>query len=360
MNVMDKGSQVQDESKKTGIKAIVLLSGGLDSAIAARLMQDQGIELVALNFHSPFCTCASNMKYNGCSALIFANKMNIPIKMLSKGDDYLGIVQHPKFGYGKHMNPCIDCRIYLFRKAMELMPELGALFIVTGKVLGQRPKSQMQHALQVIDRESGAEGYVVRPLSARLLLPTIPEQQGWVDRSKLLSIKGRRRNLQVQLGKDYNLIKQYCASGGCLLTDANFANKLVDYFAHESSPKMADIPCLKVGRHFRYNGVKVIVGRNEKENAQIEMLAKPGDCLVMARDIVGPTTLVQFSTIPGVDSIVQEQIDAIISWASNVTIHYSDSVTKKGIATIRYKDGDFFEVNVDFNPVFDFESFRLE
>jgi tRNA-specific 2-thiouridylase len=209
MNMEDQGQITQNPRFTTprNIKAIVLLSGGLDSAVAAKLMQDQGIDLVALNFHSPFCTCASNMKYNGCSATYFASKMNIPIKMLAKGDDYLAIVKHPRFGYGKNMNPCIDCRIYLFKKAWELLPELGAKFIVTGEVLGQRPKSQMRRALDVIDKESGVKGYVLRPLSAKLLPPTIPEQNGWVDRDKLLSIEGRQRNLQVELGKQYKLCR---------------------------------------------------------------------------------------------------------------------------------------------------------
>lgn len=322
-------------------------------------MQDQGIELIALNFHSPFCTCASNMKYNGCSAVYFAKKMNIPIKMLMKGDDYLAIVQHPRFGYGKHMNPCIDCRIYLFKKAMELMPELDAKFIVTGEVLGQRPKSQMLNALKIIDRESGAEGYVLRPLSAKLLPPTVPEQQGWVDRSKLLSIEGRRRNLQVQMGKDYRLIKQYCASGGCLLTDANFADKLDDYFTHASEPRMNDIHCLKVGRHFRYSGVKIIVGRNENENSMLETLVKPRDLLVMVKDVVGPTTLVQLSAMSDSASDVLKSMNAIICWAANITMHYSDSTSKEGMVIIKNWDGVKSELHVDFDPGLDLVGFRV-
>lgn len=295
-------------------KAVVLLSGGLDSAIAARLVMDQGINLVALNFHSPFCTCASNSKYNQCGAVYFASKLNIPIKTISKGDDYLEIVKNPKFGYGKNINPCIDCRIHIIEKTKEFMREIGAEFIVTGEVLGQRPKSQMLHALQTIERETQMEGKILRPLSAKLLPPTEVEQKGIVDREKLLAISGRRRNIQVELGKNYELIHQYCAGGGCRLTDKNFARKLRDYFDFNPVPRMKDMKFLKIGRHFRYDGVKIIVGKDEHENKMLEAWAGDSDALITVKDIVGPTTLIQAPQ-------TQEQIQ----FAAQLTLRYSDA-----------------------------------
>ncbi|MFX0100941.1 MAG: hypothetical protein ACFFCS_15300, partial [Candidatus Hodarchaeota archaeon] len=183
------------------IKAISLLSGGLDSAIATQIMKDQGVEVFGLNFQSPFCTC--NPKSGGCPAINFAQKLEIPINIMMKGNDYLEIVKNPKFGYGKNLNPCIDCRIYILKKAKEYADEIGADFIITGEVLGQRPKSQTLNSLKIIDDESGLKGFIVRPLSAKLLPPTVPEKKGWISRNALFQIQGRRRNLQIEMGKNY-------------------------------------------------------------------------------------------------------------------------------------------------------------
>ncbi len=167
--------------KKTRIKAVGLLSGALDSTLAAKLMLEQDIEVYAINFTSPFCTCTP--KRAGCASVVTAVKElgGIPPIRVALGNEYLEIVRNPKHGYGSEMNPCIDCRIIEVRKAGEYMLELGAFFLFTGEVLGQRPMSQHRAALKLIDRESGFEGSIVRPLSARLLPPTIPEKEGWVE-----------------------------------------------------------------------------------------------------------------------------------------------------------------------------------
>src|SRR6266567_8847193 len=180
-------------------KALALLSGGLDSTLAVKVMLDQGIAVEALNFTSPFCTCTG--KNAGCKseAVRVASEFNIPIKVVHKGVEYLEIVRNPRHGYGKGMNPCIDCRIFLLRKAKEYMAECGADFVITGEVLGQRPMSQRRDTLNVIERESGLEGLLLRPLSARHFEPTIPEKEGWVDRDKLLAIEGRSRKKQMNL-----------------------------------------------------------------------------------------------------------------------------------------------------------------
>jgi tRNA-uridine 2-sulfurtransferase len=189
-------------------KAIALLSGGLDSTLAVKVLLDQGVEVEALNFTSPFCTCTG--KNAGCKseAVRVAEEFKIPIKVMHKGAEYLEILRNPKHGYGKGMNPCIDCRIYLLRKAKEYMQESGADFVFTGEVLGQRPMSQRRDTLNVIERESGLKGLLLRPLSAKHFEPTIPEIEGWVDREKLLSIHGRSRKEQMDLAAELD-VKNY-------------------------------------------------------------------------------------------------------------------------------------------------------
>src|SRR6266702_111372 len=183
-------------------KAIALLSGGLDSTLAVKMMLDLGIEVEALNFTSPFCTCTG--KNSGCKseAVRVAQEYNIPIKVVHKGLDYLEIVRNPVHGYGKGVNPCVDCRIYLLRKAKEYMLESGADFVFTGEVLGQRPMSQRRDTLRVIERESGLEGLLLRPLSAKHFHPPLELRYRRVDQEKLLAIQGRSRKAQMELAED--------------------------------------------------------------------------------------------------------------------------------------------------------------
>ncbi len=272
-------------------KAIVLLSGGLDSVIAAQLIKDQGIDLVGMNFHSPFCTCASESAGNPCNAAFFAQKLGIELKFLNKGDEYLEIVKNPQFGYGKNLNPCIDCRIYIFKHAWKYAQEIGAEFLITGEVLGQRPKSQHKKALLLIEKEAGLEGKILRPLSAKWLPPTEMEKQGIIDRDALLSIKGRSRNIQLELAREFELIDQYCASGGCRLTNKEYAAKLKDYLAYSDNPRMAEVIWLKIGRHFRYKGIKFICGRDEQENKQIHALKHEKDTIIELKSKKGPTVI---------------------------------------------------------------------
>ena len=325
---------------KPKIKAIALISGGLDSAIATKMVIDQGIEVIALNFHSPFCTCASaNSKHNQCGAMYFAQKLQIPMRSIVKGEDYLELSQHPKFGYGKNMNPCIDCRIHILEKTKEVMQETGAEFIVTGEVLGQRPKSQMLHALMTIEKTAGLEGKILRPLSAQLLPPTLMEKSGLIDRDKLLNIRGRRRNIQVELGREYNLIEQYCAGGGCKLTDRNFANKLRDYFAHTSNPTMKDMKFLKIGRHFRVNGLKIITGRDETENIKLEAWAGDKDVILTVKDVMGPCTLV-----------FNPQTQEDLKIPAQLTLRYSDSVLESDQISVKGSQNRFVDFKIERDP----------
>jgi tRNA U34 2-thiouridine synthase MnmA/TrmU len=271
------------------MKAIILLSGGLDSTIAAELMDAQGIELLALNFKTPFCLCDRKGSGScGNYAYKVAIQLGIEFRLINAADDFLEVLKKPKYGYGSNMNPCIDCRILFFRKSKELMRGVGALFIITGEVLGQRPMSQFKRQMDIIEKEAGLEGLVVRPLSAKLLPPTIPEKLGWINREKLLDITGRSRKRQIALAKEFGINDYPCAAGGCLLTDAGFARKVKDLITHDEL-NLSNIQLLKSGRYFRFSKeTKLVVGRNEKENKSLAMLAREGDFVFRPLHIQGP------------------------------------------------------------------------
>ncbi|CAH2032403.1 hypothetical protein [Trichlorobacter ammonificans] len=281
--------------------AVALLSGGLDSTLAVKLMLEQGIRVVALNFTSPFCTCTS--KSSGCKseAVRVAQEFNIPITVKNKGIDYLEIVRAPRFGYGKGLNPCIDCRIFLLQKAGEFLRETGADFVITGEVLGQRPMSQRRDALLRIEQESGLAGLILRPLSARHFEPTIPENEGWVDREKLLAIEGRSRKEQIQLAEELDLGNYPCPAGGCMLTEPLFVPKLKDLFEQCDQLEMFDIKLLKTGRHFRLSPRhKLVLGRDERENDLLAAVARPEDTVLLWQDGTGPCGLLTGPEDPAV------------------------------------------------------------
>jgi len=258
--------------EKNRLKAIGLLSGGLDSSLALKIILDLGIEVVCLNLKTPFCTCDSKGK---CSSSELSEKFNLRLIRIFGGEDYLKIIKNPKYGYGKNMNPCIDCRIFLFSKAKELMEKEKADFIFTGEVLGERPMSQRRDAMKLIEKQSGLSGLILRPLSAQLLEPTIPEKDGWIQREKLLAIKGRSRKPQISLAENLGISDYPCPAGGCLLTDANFAKRLKDSFLYNED-SLRHIGFLKIGRHFRLpSKAKVIAGRDETENKLLVNLSSP-------------------------------------------------------------------------------------
>ncbi|HHD11204.1 MAG TPA: hypothetical protein ENK42_02070 [Deltaproteobacteria bacterium] len=283
-------------------KAVALLSGGLDSTLAVKLILEQGIEVHALNFTSAFCTCNSGSKHKkegahqggGCKseARRVAEKFGIPIKVMVKGLDYIDIVRNPKYGYGKGINPCVDCRIYMFKLAKQYMEEIGADFVITGEVLGQRPMSQRRDTFKIIERESGLEGRILRPLCAKHLEPTIPEKEGIVDRNKLLDMVGRTRKPQMHLAEEFSLDDYPCPSGGCLLTDKIFAKKVRDLFEHKEEITLKDLQLLKVGRHFRYGSAKLVISRNQSENQRLKGLIKPEDTVVEPVGFPGPVGVV--------------------------------------------------------------------
>ncbi|NVO00236.1 MAG: hypothetical protein HXX17_13005 [Geobacteraceae bacterium] len=247
--------------------AIALFSGGLDSTLSIRLMQEQGIKVQALHFTSPFFGVSPDADCGKYDARRAADMINVPLTIVSLGEEYLEMLRKPKHGYGKAINPCIDCHAYFLRKAKEIMLSSGADFVITGEVLGQRPMSQRRDALAIVERDGGMEGLLLRPLSAKLLPPTIPEIEGWVDREKLPSIKGRSRRVQMRLAAELGVTEYPNAAGGCLLTELTYASKVRDIFDHSEHLKARDFRLLRIGRHFRLDaGTRFIVGRDNAEN----------------------------------------------------------------------------------------------
>ena len=301
-------------------KAMVLLSGGLDSTLALKMMKEMGIDVIAVSFKTPFCNfdCGSG----ACGGKIGDTtlKYGVEWKPVSLGTEYLEIVRKPKHGYGNAMNPCVDCRVMMYRRAKGMMKELGADFIVTGEVVGQRPMSQNLQALGIIERESGLEGLILRPLSAQLMAPTIPEKEGWVDRSKLLAVEGRSRHTQIEMAKAMGWKEYPNPSGGCMLTEKGFARRLKDLFQHEASPDQNDIDLLKLGRHLRLNQEsKLVVGRDVLENSELPALARGNDALLEVEKIPGPVGLLRGR---------YEVAD--LNLAASIVARYSDA--PKGIA----------------------------
>lgn len=280
---------------------IGLLSGGLDSALAVKVIEHAGADVVCLHFFTGFCITGHHSRVGRTdkpvanSALQVAAEIGVPVELCDISEEYLDIVLHPRYGYGANVNPCIDCRIFMLRKAREYMARRSGEFVFTGEVVGQRPMSQMRRTLDVVEKNAGLEGRLVRPLSARLLPPTVPEQEGRIDRDRLLDLQGRSRKPQIELAKRYGISSFTQPGGGCcFLTDEAYARKFKDMRAHDAADRltMDDVVLLGVGRHFRLSpAVKVILGRDEIENTFLSRYA--GACwTVQAKDCPGPLGLV--------------------------------------------------------------------
>jgi len=275
------------------IRAVALLSGGLDSTLAIRVVQEQGIAVVAINFSTAFCTCTP--KGQGCSSSRrAADQLGVELVVQVLTDEYYALLKDPPHGFGRALNPCIDCRILKLKKSAKVMRERGASFLITGEVLGQRPMSQRRDALRIIDRDSGLEGLILRPLSAQHLPPTVPEREGWVDRGKLLAISGRSRKVQMELAEHFGIHDYPCPAGGCLLTEPEFARKLKDLMTWKPDFTTHDLALLKVGRHFRLpHGSRLLVGKNERENQRLQALARESEILLDTEGVPGPLALLQ-------------------------------------------------------------------
>lgn len=263
-------------------KAVALISGGLDSLLAARVIQDQGIHVEGINFYTGFCVeghthairSRDGARPKRNNALWVAEQLGIRLHIIDIIDEYKDVVANPRHGYGANLNPCLDCKIFMLQKAREWIRENGFDFIITGEVIGQRPKSQRKDMMAVIARESGADDILLRPLCARNLPPTRPEREGWVDRAKLHNFSGRSRKPQMALAARYGFEDYAQPAGGCcFLTDAQYSRKLADLWQARGSRRyeLDDIMLLKVGRHLRPRPhFKLIIGREEGENRFLE------------------------------------------------------------------------------------------
>ncbi len=299
------------EEKK---KVVALLSGGLDSRLAVKMMQNQGFDVTAVAIKTPFCDFDCG---RGCGFEIreTADMLDVDLKTVYLADEYIEMLKNPKHGFGSGMNPCIDCRAMMFKAGKKVMEDIGAEFVISGEVLGQRPMSQHGPALRTIEKEAGLEGKIVRPLSGALLPKTEPEERGLIKREDLGMIRGRSRKEQLKLAEKFGFQDPPNAGGGCLLTDPKFALRAKDLFNHTETPTTNDIDLLKIGRHFRFDAkTKLIVGRNKDENEMLKALALSGDVLLETKDHVGPVSLLR-----GDDSQTNLKL------ASDITFRYSDA-----------------------------------
>ncbi len=273
------------------MRALALFSGGLDSMISVKLITDQGIDVTAIHIDMGFGSTRDKRELlEKRAAMVGADfeVVNIREQFVQE------ILFNPKYGYGKNFNPCIDCHGNMFRVAKGLMPKYDASFIITGEVIGQRPMSQRADAIRNVTKLAGDEegGIILRPMSAKLMTPTIPEKEGWVDREKLLGIEGRNREVQLRLAREWGFEEYESPGGGCLLTESSFEQKIRDIVAHEKFTA-ADIDLLKAGRHLRLpEGAKLVIGRNQEDNEQLKKIENEKYIFARARDIAGPVCLI--------------------------------------------------------------------
>lgn len=306
------------------MKALSVFSGGLDSILAAETIRRLGIDVLAVFFETPFFGSSKAKETSGA--------VNLPIKIRDITERHLEVVKNPPHGYGGNMNPCIDCHALMFRIAGEMLEEEGASFIITGEVLGQRPMSQNRGALSVVERQSGMEGLILRPLSAKCLPATIPEERGWIRREDLLDFSGRSRKPQIELARRLGITQYPSPAGGCLLTDEIFSRRLKDLMSFNPGFEMREIELLKIGRHFRLSPeAKLIVGRNEDENIVIISLAKDEDFLMTTPSVPGPDVLLTGAVTPDVEAL-----------AATITVSYSDAKSGETDVKISHKGRDGF------------------
>jgi tRNA U34 2-thiouridine synthase MnmA/TrmU len=324
---------------------IGLLSGGLDSALAAKVVQEAGGEVTCLHFFTGFCVTGHNSRIGrrdrpvANHALKVAAEAGIPVELVDISDDYLPMVLAPSHGYGANMNPCVDCRVFMLDRARRYMEDVGADFVFTGEVIGQRPMSQMRHTIEMTEREAALEGRLLRPLSAKLLEPTIVEREGRIDRSKLHDFHGRSRKPQIELAERFGLTEYMQPAGGCcFLTDENYSRKLKDLIANDTVSaglSMDDVYLLGVGRHFRLDaGLKIIVGRDETENNFLDYYTRSHP-YAQAADHPGPTAIV-----------LGEVGDGHVERVASVVARYCDGKREPRVRVEFHSDGQSRVVDV--------------
>ncbi len=318
---------------RTHIRVLAAFSGGLDSILAALLVRRLGFDVTLLHVRHLFSADEAGRKRLQAAA----DQVGLPLRIVERPAEHLDTIRHPRHGYGGGMNPCVDCRIFMLKVAKDVMEEVGAEFVVTGEVLGQRPKSQHYRALQTAADESGLGDRLLRPLSANLLPDTLPVKKGWIQPDELLSIHGRSRETQIELAREFGVTDFPQPAGGCILIEKPYAARVRDAFSHygKASVGVEQFELLRLGRHFRLSEqTKAIVGRHEEENRALMRFA-PGRYVLEPTKIMGPTTLVE-----GMPS------EAEIAEAARLTARYSDHA---GAATVRIRvtsDAEAREIEV--------------
>jgi len=300
------------------IKALGLFSGGLDSMLAASVLRAQGIDVTLITFVTPF--------YGAARARESAAVLDLPLLVVDLTEKFLPLIYAPPHGFGRGHNPCIDCHILMLREAGAQMAAEGSDFLFTGEVLGQRPMSQHRGALNLVAKESGSPELVLRPLSAKLLKPTRPELEGWVDRERLYDLSGRGRKRQMALAQEYGLSRYPAPAGGCLLTDPGYAARLKELLSHQSPASRRELELLKWGRHFRLaGGVKAVVGRTQRENEALLALQGPPDLLLKVQDYPGPLVW-----------LPKDAAEEDLQEAAGLTAAYSDAATGTAVTVITH------------------------
>ncbi|KAJ53284.1 tRNA U34 2-thiouridine synthase MnmA/TrmU [Clostridium tetanomorphum] len=302
------------------VKALAMISGGLDSILAAKLIKDQGIEVIGICFKSYF--------FNEENAKKMTKQIDIPLKVVDFSKEHFDMVRHPKHGYGKNMNPCIDCHSLMLNYSGKLLEELDADFIITGEVLNQRPMSQNKSALDIVKKESGFSDKILRPLCAKNLQPTEMELKGLVDREKLMNISGRGRKVQMELAEKWGIKDYPSPAGGCKLTEPNYSKRLRELLIDKNNPRYKDLELLRYGRHFRISkGAKIISTRTKEEGDEIKKYLDKDDYIFLAEEFNGSMII-----------IVGEPLDKDIKFAAEITARYSKGKDEK---TVKVKYGKF-------------------
>jgi len=328
--------------KKNQTTALALYSGGLDSTLACRVVAQQDIKVVAVKFVTPFF---------GYDLLLSKDdyikktkeKFGIDVLLRDVTLPYLELLKKPVHGFGRYFNPCMDCKIFLLSEAKKMMPAIGASFLVTGEVVGQRPMSQRRDALRVIERDSGCEGLLVRPLCAKNLDPTQAEIEGLIDREQLLAFSGRNRTPQMKLAEQFRITDYPSPAGGCILADPILSLRIQEYYATQEKIIPEDILLMMVGRQFKLpSGGWLVVGRNQSENIKIESLRQEGDWLLRPDDFPGPSVILRRS-----------HNDAELQLAASILIRYAKKAfTAKGRMKLMAEKNDAV-IQLDPVPIHD-------
>ena len=323
------------------VTGVGLISGGLDSVLAARVLRDQDIQVIGISFVTPFF---GSEKAERAMAML-----GIELRVMDITQLHLEIIRSPKYGYGKGMNPCIDCHALMFRESGKVMEEEGADFLFSGEVLGERPMSQNRQSLEIVARESGYGDLILRPLSAKLLPETLPEREGKVDREKLLDIAGRSRKRQIELAAHYG-IKEYAQpAGGCRLTEPGYARKLRELMKHSPTLGIRDVQLLRIGRHFRLDtGDKVIVGRDQDENEKLLSMKNESDVVLDVKDYPSPIAIIPHGAS-----------EEAIAKAASICARYSDAPRDEEVTATYHRRGKIYDLTTEACPDKELDGIRI-